>query len=460
MISDFSKIAIKLHWHPDADQVARELAVQVAQILRAALAERVQATLAVSGGETPKTMFRYLSQQALDWSRVTICLADERWLPNDSPHSNEALVRKHLMINEATDATLLPVWQDHLLLTSGVQRYAQQLAQLPAPIDVLILGMGADGHTASLFPGMPGLAQALTADSPYCVVGRAPSSDAPERVSIGGRVIVHARHCFLHVVGDDKNAVLSSALHTMENPHQSDSVRHPISWIFRQRPVTVFSASHHAPSYATASHQAAMADLLARQSVIPVLSLAQPALARPLIDCLYDAGMRVFELTLRHDSALDVLRDLRSYKPDAMFGMGTVLSATQLLASQHAGAQFIVTPGLTPNLLDALAQADVPVLPGIATASELMQARERGYRCCKFFPAEAAGGLAMLKSFAGPFPDMRFCPTGGIKPDTAAHYLALTNVSAVGGTWIAPTELVEAQNWEEIGLRARAAVRH
>lgn len=443
---------IKLHWHQDAEHIARELATQVAQILRAALAERVQATLAVSGGETPKAMFRHLSQQALDWSRVTICLADERWLPTDSPHSNETLVRQHLLINAAAEATLLPVWQDHLMLSSGVQRYAQQLAQLPAPIDVLILGMGADGHTASLFPGMPGLAQALTADSPYCVAGHAHNPDAPERVSIGGRVILHARHCFLHVVGDDKNAALTSAL------HQPDPLRHPISWVFRQRPVNVFTASVHAPIYATESHQAAMTDLLARQAVMPVLSLANPALARPLIDCLYDAGMRVFELTLRHDSALEILTDLRSYKPDAMFGMGTVLSAAQLHASQRAGAQFIVTPGLTPDLLDALAQAEVPVLPGIATASELMQARERGYRCCKFFPAEAAGGLAMLKSFAGPFPDMRFCPTGGIKPDTAAHYLALSNVSAVGGTWIAPAELVETKNWEEIGLRARTAI--
>lgn len=453
-----SKHAIQLHWHSDADHIARELANHVAQVLRTALDERVQAILAVSGGETPKAMFHYLSQQELDWSRVTICLVDERWVPHDSPHSNEALVRKHLLINAAAEATLLPVWQDHLMLSAGVQRYAQQLAQLPAPIDALVLGMGADGHTASLFPGMPGLAQALTADSPYCVAGHAPSPDAPERVSIGGRVILHARHCFLHVLGDEKNAALTTALHTIENLHLPDPLRYPISWVFQHRPVTVFTASTHAPTYATANHQAAMADLLARQSVIPVLSLANPALARPLIDCLYDAGMRVFELTLRHDAALEILADLRANKTDAIFGMGTVLSATQLHASQRAGAQFIVTPGLTPDLLDALAQADVPVLPGVATASELMQARERGYRCCKFFPAEAAGGLAMLKSFAGPFPDMSFCPTGGIKPETATSYLALANVSAVGGTWIAPAELVEAQNWGEIGERARNAL--
>lgn len=454
MISKFSCAPIKLNWHPDAEHIARELAAQIAQMLRAALDERVQATLAVSGGETPKAFFHYLSQQALDWSRVTICLADERWVPNDSPYSNEALVRKHLLINAAAEATLLPVWQHPLMPSAGVQRYAQQLAQLPAPIDVLILGMGADGHTASLFPGMPGLAQALTADSPHCVAGRAPSLEAPERVSIGGHVILHARHCFLHVVGDDKNKALTAAL------HHTDHLKHPISWVFQQRSVRVFASSTHAPTYATASHQTAMTDLLARQSVIPVLSLANPELARPLIDCLYDVGMRVFELTLRHDSALDALIDLRSYKPDAIFGMGTVLSASQLHASQNAGAQFIVTPGLTPALLDALAQAEVPVLPGIATASEMMIARERGYRCCKFFPAEAAGGLAMLKSFAGPFPDMTFCPTGGIKPETAANYLALTNVSAVGGTWIAPAELVEKQNWGEIGVRARSALLH
>src|SRR3990167_180053 len=258
MISRFSHSAIKLHWHPDADHVARELAAQIAQILRAALDERVQATLAVSGGETPKAMFRYLSQQELDWSRVTICLVDERWVPSDSSYSNENLVREHLLINAAREALLVSVWQPGLTLEQGVARYAHLLAQLAAPIDALVLGMGADGHTASLFPGMPGLTQALSADSPLCVAGSAPATPVSERISMAGRTLLHARHCFLHLLGDDKNAALSAAL------HQSDPLRHPITWVFQQRPVTVFTASIHAPTYGTESKQALMADQIGR----------------------------------------------------------------------------------------------------------------------------------------------------------------------------------------------------
>lgn len=191
--------------------------------------------------------------------------------------------------------------------------------------------------------------------------------------------------------------------------------------------------------------------------VIPVLTVAQISHAAPLAQALVAGGLKVLEITLRTPAALDAIRAMRAAVPDAIVGAGTITNPAELDAAIEAGSQFIITPGLTPALLEAIPSAPVPVLPGVATASELMTARAAGLTHLKFFPAEAAGGIAMLQSFAGPFSDVSFCPTGGITLQTAPLYLALPNVACVGGSWLSPQDKLAQADWPGIEALARAA---
>ncbi|MCC7248859.1 MAG: bifunctional 4-hydroxy-2-oxoglutarate aldolase/2-dehydro-3-deoxy-phosphogluconate aldolase [Lysobacter sp.] len=198
-------------------------------------------------------------------------------------------------------------------------------------------------------------------------------------------------------------------------------------------------------------------DAVLRQApVVPVLAVSDLDDAVPLAETLVAAGLPVLEITLRTPIALEVIRRMRDV-PGAIVGAGTVLTRADLFAVQDAGASFAISPGGTDALYDAARDADIPLLPGIATASELMRGLEHGYKRFKFFPAESSGGIAALKAFAGPFAQVKFCPTGGIDAAKAPGYLALPNVITVGGSWMVPAEALKARDWKRIGALAKEA---
>lgn len=192
--------------------------------------------------------------------------------------------------------------------------------------------------------------------------------------------------------------------------------------------------------------------------VIPVLVIDDPTTAAPLARALVAGGLPVLEVTLRTPAALDAMAQMAQVE-GAIVGAGTVLTAEDVKACKAAGARFAVSPGSTANLLDACEAAALPILPGAATASEVMTLLERGYDMLKFFPAEASGGVPALKAIGAPLPQVSFCPTGGITPDSAPSYLALPNTLCVGGSWVAPSDAILAKDWDRIAELARAASR-
>ena len=197
--------------------------------------------------------------------------------------------------------------------------------------------------------------------------------------------------------------------------------------------------------------------LVGAASVIPVLTVGDIADAVPLARALRAGGLRVVEMTWRTEAALEVMVAMKAAEPDLIVGMGTIRTPEQAVRSVAAGADFLVSPGLTPKLVPALLDAGIPVLPGVATAGEAMSAAESGFDVLKFFPAEQAGGLPYLKSLQGPLPDIRFCPTGSITKARAPDYLALANVVCVGGSWIATADMIRQGDWAGIEAHARLA---
>ncbi len=191
--------------------------------------------------------------------------------------------------------------------------------------------------------------------------------------------------------------------------------------------------------------------------VVPVVVIEDAADAVPLARALVAGGLPAIEVTLRTPAALDAIREIAGGVPDAVVGAGTVLTPGQVAGCVAAGARFLVSPGWTDGLLAAMAGSGVPFLPGVSTVSEVVALLERGVREMKFFPAQAAGGTAYLKSLAGPLPQARFCPTGGIGPGNAPEYLALPNVGCVGGTWMIPADAVAARDWARVESLARSA---
>ena len=196
--------------------------------------------------------------------------------------------------------------------------------------------------------------------------------------------------------------------------------------------------------------------ILQMQPVVPVLVVDRVATAIPLAKALVAGGLKAIEITLRTEVALDAIKAVADEVEGAAVGAGTILDARQYEAAVEAGSTFIVSPGTTQELLDCTRRSPVPMLPGAATPSEVMALREEGYAILKFFPAEQAGGAAYLKSLSSPLGGVSFCPTGGITAATALDYLSLPNVICVGGSWVAPKNLVEADDWA--GITTLAAV--
>ncbi|WP_343563526.1 bifunctional 4-hydroxy-2-oxoglutarate aldolase/2-dehydro-3-deoxy-phosphogluconate aldolase [Kiloniella sp. b19] len=196
--------------------------------------------------------------------------------------------------------------------------------------------------------------------------------------------------------------------------------------------------------------------ICSKAPIVPVLVVEDVAHAEPLARALVAGGLPVLEVTLRTKAALDVIRAMSSVE-GGIVGAGTVLCRDDVKASKEAGARFAVSPGATDALIEACEEFSLPLLAGVATASEGMALLERGYRFAKFFPAEAAGGAALLKALNGPLPQLKFCPTGGLTPDNARSYLGLPNVVCAGGSWVAPKALMQAGQWREIEILAREA---
>lgn len=198
-------------------------------------------------------------------------------------------------------------------------------------------------------------------------------------------------------------------------------------------------------------------DIVALCPVIPVLTVEELAHAVPLARALCAGGLRVLEITLRTPVALAAIEAMRGAVPEALVGVGTLTRPVDFAAADRVGAQFGVTPGLTPELAAAARGARFPLLPGVMTPSELIAARLAGFRAVKLFPASQAGGIGMLKALGAPFPDVVFCPTGGITRASAPDFLALPNVACVGGSWFTPRGLLEAGDWAGIEALARDA---
>lgn len=200
------------------------------------------------------------------------------------------------------------------------------------------------------------------------------------------------------------------------------------------------------------------AEVFNQGPVVPVLVIKDIAHAVPLAKALIAGGIRVLEVTLRTPVALDVIRKIADEVPEAMVGAGTVTNEKQLQQVIDAGAQFAISPGMTSDLLEAGNRSPIALIPGISSTSELMNGIDFGYTHFKFFPAEASGGIKAIKSISGPFPDVVFCPTGGIGPNNYLDYLALPNILCAGGSWLAPDDAVESGDWARVTELAKQAV--
>jgi 2-dehydro-3-deoxyphosphogluconate aldolase/(4S)-4-hydroxy-2-oxoglutarate aldolase len=203
------------------------------------------------------------------------------------------------------------------------------------------------------------------------------------------------------------------------------------------------------------AEQHKLATLFKQSTVIPVLTIDRLEDAVPLAKALVAGGVRVLEVTLRTQVAIEAAKAIMADVPEAMVGIGTILNPADLARAEALGAKFGISPGATPDLLKAAAASALPFAPGIATASELMQALAHGFDLVKFFPAESSGGIKALRALAGPFPEVRFCPTGGIGETNAAAWLSEPNVVAVGGSWLCPAADIRSANWAGISAICR-----
>jgi 2-dehydro-3-deoxyphosphogluconate aldolase/(4S)-4-hydroxy-2-oxoglutarate aldolase len=202
------------------------------------------------------------------------------------------------------------------------------------------------------------------------------------------------------------------------------------------------------------ARRARLEEVLRAAPVVPVITIERVDDAVPLARALVAGGLRALEITLRTRAAPEAAQAIAREVPEAILGLGTVLTAADLEAAHALGARFALSPGATPELLDAAAAGELPFIPGVQTPSEVMAALARGFDVMKFFPAGPTGGIAALRALAGPFPQVRFCPTGGVGEDNFAQWLALANVVSVGGSWLAPPTEIKSRNWAALTVRA------
>jgi len=199
-------------------------------------------------------------------------------------------------------------------------------------------------------------------------------------------------------------------------------------------------------------------DEIKKYGIVPVIKLAQPSEAVPLAGALIEAGLPVAEITFRTAAAKEAIKALRAKYPSMLVGAGTVTTIEQVEAAQAAGAMFIVTPGFNPKIVDACIERGIPIVPGVNSPSQVEQGLERGLSVLKFFPAEASGGIKMLKALHGPYSDVSFVPTGGIDTANLAQYIKLSNVAAIGGSWMVKEELIASGKFEEITALCKEAL--
>jgi 2-dehydro-3-deoxyphosphogluconate aldolase/(4S)-4-hydroxy-2-oxoglutarate aldolase len=199
-------------------------------------------------------------------------------------------------------------------------------------------------------------------------------------------------------------------------------------------------------------------EIMTISPIVPVMVINNVEHAVPLAKALVKGGLKVLEITLRTPAALESIRRIKAEVPDAIVGAGTIINIETLNKAIEAGAQFIVSPGTTDKLIDAALATGVPLLPGIANPSDAMRLLEKGITAMKFFPAEAAGGIPMLKSIGAPIPQITFCPTGGVSQKNVKEYYSLPNVACVGGSWMCAANLVDAENWDEITRLSSEAI--
>ena len=198
--------------------------------------------------------------------------------------------------------------------------------------------------------------------------------------------------------------------------------------------------------------------ILQQAPIIPVIIIHDPQKALPLAEALAAGGITTLEITLRTPAAVNVIERLHKEIPTCLIGAGTITKASQFSSIKKAGAQFAVSPGIHPMLIEAAKKAEIPYLPAVATASDILIAIQHGLSYLKFFPADLNGGIKALKQFASIFPDLKFCPTGGINADNLSEYLALPNVISIGGSWLAPQTLIEKNDWKSITQLAKDAL--
>ncbi|GAA7896378.1 bifunctional 4-hydroxy-2-oxoglutarate aldolase/2-dehydro-3-deoxy-phosphogluconate aldolase [Helicobacter pylori] len=191
-------------------------------------------------------------------------------------------------------------------------------------------------------------------------------------------------------------------------------------------------------------------EILQISPIIPVVVIEDIKDAVPLAQSLVEGGIQIIEVTLRSSCALETIELIAKNVPKMCVGAGTILNPTQLEQAQNRGAEFLISPGLTIKLLEYAKKKDMPLIPGVSSSSEVMQALELGYSALKFFPAEYCGGVKLLNAFNGPFKGVKFCPTGGISADNMHSYLNLENVLCVGGSWLTPKNLIQNKEWDKI----------